>query len=285
MGKGEAGSGILYLSAFKNDLCSIYDISTGTVTGNYYTNGQTDSAISYQGNLYVGNYKSGTLVQIDTTNGSAGSASAAQEKNTVLLDMRYTLDKNGEPFNQVRVPAIAAGGNKVFAGTIPNSYLRGGCLGWYDLETGEKYIERHVVENQSILSLAYQNGYLFGTSGTEGGTGAEDDPTLSAKVFIYNVGAKQKVKEIDLRNYISGLPEPALTIQLVDLNEHLITLARNNHVYYLDLDNGLDDEDNTIRNEYVADGLHFNPTGTHALEDYFATHVIRREDYVQKVCQ
>ena len=86
-------------------------------------------------------------------------------------------------------------------------------------------------------------------------------------------------------DYISGLPEPALTIQLVDLNEHLITLARNNHVYYLDLDNGLDDEDNTIRNEYVADGLHVTPTGTHALEDYFATHVIRREDYVQKVCQ
>ena len=207
MGKGENGSNILYLSAFKNDLCSIYDISTGTVTGNYYTNGQTDSAISYQGNLYVGNYKSGTLVRVDTTNGSAGSASAAQEKNTVLLDMRYTLDENGEPFNQVRVPAIAAGGNKVFAGTTPNSYLRGGCLGWYDLETGEKYIERHVVENQSITSLAYQNGYLFGTSGTQGGTGAEDDPTLSAKIFIYNVATKQKVKEIDLRDYISGLPE------------------------------------------------------------------------------
>ncbi len=84
---------------------------------------------------------------------------------------------------------------------------------------------------------------------------------------------------------ISGLDEPKLTEQLQDLNGHLITLAQNNYMYYLDTDNGLDDDQGTIRDEYVWDGLHFNPTGAHAFEDYIATHVVRREKYVKEICE
>ncbi len=86
-------------------------------------------------------------------------------------------------------------------------------------------------------------------------------------------------------DYISNLPEPALSEHLQMLNDGLRTLAANNYVYYLDLDNGLDDEEGTIKDEYVADGLHFNPAGAHAFEMYVATHVVRKDIYVQKICE
>ena len=84
---------------------------------------------------------------------------------------------------------------------------------------------------------------------------------------------------------ISGLPEPALTEHLGYVNSRLGQLAINNYMYYLDLDNGMTDEEGLIRDEYVGDGLHFGPTGTHALEDYIRTHVVRRSVYVKEVCE
>ncbi len=197
MALGFPGSNEIFLGAFNNDKCSIYNTETGTVTANFYTNGQTDCMITCNGKLYAGNYKDGVLTQVDLNN---------KNNNKVVIDFRYTLDPNGNPFDQVRVHAIAAGDNKVFAGTMPDSYLRGGCIGWYDTVTGETYIERNVVENQSINALEYHNGYLYGTTTTGGGTGAGADTSLSAKLFIYDVANKTKVLEVDLHDYISGLP-------------------------------------------------------------------------------
>lgn len=83
---------------------------------------------------------------------------------------------------------------------------------------------------------------------------------------------------------ISGLEEPDLSEHLQWINTRLINLAEKNYIYYLDTDNGLDDENGTIRDEYVADGLHFTPEGAHAFEDYIATHIVRSENYVKEVC-
>lgn len=86
-------------------------------------------------------------------------------------------------------------------------------------------------------------------------------------------------------DYISDLPEPELTEHLEDLNSTLISLAVQNHIYYLDLDTTMDDELGTIKDEYVADGLHFTSTGAHVFEDFIATHTVRSDTYVQEICQ
>lgn len=83
---------------------------------------------------------------------------------------------------------------------------------------------------------------------------------------------------------ITDLPEPQLSEHLQNLNSGLISLAETNAMFYLDTDNGLD-EDGTIKDDYVWDGLHFNPTGAHAFEDYIATHVVQKERYVKEVCE
>lgn len=201
---GAPGSNTIMIGAFNNDKCSVYNTETGTVVGNFYANGQSDCMIWYDGYLYVGNYKSGILTQIIADDEFQNTSN---KNNKVLIDFRYSTDPNGEYFNQVRVHALAAGDGKVFAGTMPDSYLRGGCIGWYDTVTGETYIERNVVQNQSINSLVYHDGYLYGTTTTAGGTGSGADMTLSAKMFIYDVENKRKVAEIDLRDKIDGLPE------------------------------------------------------------------------------
>ena len=84
---------------------------------------------------------------------------------------------------------------------------------------------------------------------------------------------------------ISGLTDEQLNIQLQDLNSRLSTLAADNHVYYLVPDYALTDENGIIKDDYVADGLHLGPAGTRAFEDFIATHVVREEQYVKKVCE
>lgn len=84
---------------------------------------------------------------------------------------------------------------------------------------------------------------------------------------------------------VSGLSDDQLSAQLQMMNGGLIDLAMNNHVYYLDTDNGLDDDGGKIREEFVFDGLHFNPEGAHAFEDYIAKHTVRSENYVKEVCE
>ncbi len=84
---------------------------------------------------------------------------------------------------------------------------------------------------------------------------------------------------------ITNLPEPALTEHLNDLNSTQVEIAKKNHLYYLNPDEVLNDAQGTIIDEYVWDGLHFNPTGTKAFQDFIDTHVVRRETYVKEVCE
>lgn len=189
MAKGENGE--FYVGAFNNNKCLTFSTVTGKQSDFFKTNGQTDTMIWYDGMLYSGNYKDGVLIRVNMEDSA---------KNEVLLDFRYGKDPQGNYFDQVRVHAIAAGDDKVFAGTMPDSYKRGGCIGWYDIKTGEKYIERNVVPNQSINSLYYDaaNDLLYGTTTTAGGTGAGTDETLSAKIFIYDVAEREVLRIIDL---------------------------------------------------------------------------------------
>ena len=84
---------------------------------------------------------------------------------------------------------------------------------------------------------------------------------------------------------ISGLPEPALSEHLLDLNTTQQDIAIRNHVFYLNPDEALDDENGTVIDEYVWDGLHFNVPGARAFEEYLGTHIVRRDDYVKEICE
>ncbi|HAE15719.1 MAG: SGNH/GDSL hydrolase family protein [Solobacterium sp.] len=84
---------------------------------------------------------------------------------------------------------------------------------------------------------------------------------------------------------IDGLPEPGLSEHLTNLNTTISEIAKKNHIYFVNPDEGLDDEAGTVIDEYVWDGLHFNVPGAQAFEEYLGYHVVRREKYVQEICE
>lgn len=84
---------------------------------------------------------------------------------------------------------------------------------------------------------------------------------------------------------ITGLPEPGLTEHLDMLNGKLVEIAREKRVFWVNPDEALDDDQGTVIDDYVWDGLHFNPTGARAFEEFLAEHVVRRDDYVKKICE
>ena len=186
----------LYIGVFNNQACSVLDISTGEVIHKYETNGQTDTMCFYNGNLYVGNYNQAALVQINMDD---------KRRNVTLFSLK-------SEYHQARIHNVVAGDGKVFVGSIPDWYQYGGCLAWIDVNTLEKHVERGVVEDQNIIGLAYYDGIIYGGSSTGGGTGAAGIPGASAKVFLYDVENKQKIMELDPREFLSDMPE---TVQCV----------------------------------------------------------------------
>ncbi len=176
----------LYMGSFNTKNCAVYDTESGKIIQNFETYGQTDSILIYEGKLYVGNYNRGILTQINIDDAN---------RNVPLLSLKTD-------YEQARIHALAAGDGWVFAGSIPDHSMHGGCLAMINInDLSDKHVERHVVKDQSIIALAYHGGYVIGGSSIDGGTGAKALEGLSAKFFIYDVANKKKVKEYDLRDY------------------------------------------------------------------------------------
>ncbi len=182
----------VYIGAFNTSLCSVYDTAEGKITKSFLTNGQTDAILLYQGKLFVGNYNQGVLTQVNLDD---------EHRNVPLMSLKAE-------YKQSRIHALASGDNKVFVGSCPDRYELGGCIAWIDLETFDKHVERNVVQDQSIIAVAYdeKSGCVIGGSCAKGGSGSIVPEGTSAKFFIYDVANKQKVAEYDLRDYFKDIP-------------------------------------------------------------------------------
>ena len=100
---------------------------------------------------------------------------------SVLDPVSYThlLQTSDNPKNLGRVEAmqdrpfaLEAADGKIFIGTIPYYGLHNGCLCIYDVESGQKKSFPGLIKNQSIISLAYHNGRLYGSTSVHGGLGS-----------------------------------------------------------------------------------------------------------------
>ena len=186
---GLPGSNDLLIGAYNTDECAIYNTLTGITSEYTAYSAQTDAQLIYKDVLYTGNYPAAAITRVNIED---------ETRNQVLLSL------NDDIYDQARIHTLAAGDDKIFAGTVPDRYGYGGCLAWVDLNTMERHVERNVVQDQTINCLVYHDGYIYGTSSIYGGTGSALRSDLSAKLFVYDVANKQKVAEFDLRNYLSG---------------------------------------------------------------------------------
>lgn len=122
------------------------------------------------------------------------------------------------PNVQDRPYAFASGDNRLFIGTVPGYGNLGGSLTIYNETTGLWQSTRNVVADQTISSLAYKNGILFGGTSIEGGLGSipakvpatatEPEHTVHAKLFKWDVATNTKLGEFE--PVIPGLSSPRL---------------------------------------------------------------------------
>ncbi|HIZ35882.1 MAG TPA: hypothetical protein H9815_08895 [Candidatus Ruania gallistercoris] len=117
-----------------------------------------------------------------------------------------TLER-GEPHFQDRINGVVSIGDRVALGTVPDYGELGGALTLLDTETGDFEFHRNVVPDQSVISLAYADGLIYGGTSINGGLSS--DPTAdSAELFIWDVAAQEVLYSealTDQAGYLAGL--------------------------------------------------------------------------------
>jgi WD40 repeat protein len=112
--------------------------------------------------------------------------------------------------DQSRPFTFASGDDKLFTGTIADYGKLGGALTIFDEKTGEWTTIRNIIENQSIIGLAYKDGTLYGGSTTAGGLGI--DPTEEKAMMFEYDAASGEYKLFDLE--VEGIKIPEMIGEL-----------------------------------------------------------------------
>lgn len=189
------------------------------------------------GNAYIGAYlSSGSMTQVDSQSleltplrgpkqadaiathgdelivtsypGAVVHAGDPEQDWTWGTNPRHVLTlERGEPHFQDRINGVVSIGDRVALGTVPDYGELGGALTLVDTETGEFEFHRNVVPDQSVISLAYADGLIYGGTSVNGGLSS--DPTAdSAELFVWDVDAQEVVWSeplTDQAGYLAGL--------------------------------------------------------------------------------
>ncbi|MFC3773605.1 S-layer homology domain-containing protein [Paenibacillus sp. GCM10012303] len=168
--------GLLYSTGYQGSYGARYNIVTGEKE--LFSMGQAEGMIAYGDKMIFGEYPSAHMHELDTTKPLERGVNPRQ-----IHEIGFEQDR---PF------VLTTGDNKLFTGTVPKLGKLGGAISVYDGTAWETF--RNVVDNQSIMGLAYRNGKLYGSTTVWGGLGIEP-AAQEAKMFVWDVAAKQKVAE------------------------------------------------------------------------------------------
>ncbi|NOU87197.1 hypothetical protein GC102_15595 [Paenibacillus sp. LMG 31460] len=178
--------GKLYLGGFIDGM-TLFNQSTQSLErqmSNPYSPHQIEEIGFLNGKTYFGNYGGARINRFDASLPYEYGETVAHNPGLV-----YTI-----PNFQDRPYAFASGDNKLFIGTIPGYGELGGSLTTYDDTTKLWSSTRNVVQNQSIIALAYKNGIVYGGTSVEGGLGSTRT-AATAKLFKWNAGTNTKLDE------------------------------------------------------------------------------------------
>jgi hypothetical protein len=152
-----------------------------------WAEGEIYSMASLAHLLYLGSYPQARLSTYDPT------------KPLRFGDSEDSNPKDLGPMGgqQDRPRAMIAGPHgKVYIGSYPDYGLLGGAISVYDEKRAEKRVYRHVVENQSMASLAYLHSVdlIAAGSSVRGGTGTHATEK-EAKLILWDPQEEEKVSE------------------------------------------------------------------------------------------
>jgi hypothetical protein len=152
------------------------------------SNGEVYSMGSLDGKLYLCSYPEARLSVYDPNKSlQFGDGEDANPRD---------LGPMGEELYRPRA-MIAGPHGKVFIGGYPDYGLLGGAISVYDPKKNEKRVYRHIIQNQSIASLAYIEKYdlIAAGSSIRGGTGTRAIEK-EAKLMLWDPKEEKKIFEI-----------------------------------------------------------------------------------------
>jgi len=205
--------GRLYMSGYPGGSAAIYDPATGQST--VFTMGQAES-IGHIGNqVFFNTYPKANIYGLDITKPIDASNPAK------LFAIGEEQDR---PYVNITV------GSKLYLGTIPDYGKLGGALVEYDSVTKQYQVYRNVVQDQSIVGLAYKDGKIYGSTSIHGGLDS-DPPSPAAKMFVWDASTKQKLAE-----FTPALPgkAPTMISGLTFGPDGLLWAAANGTIFAID---------------------------------------------------
>ena len=175
--------GRLYMGGYQRGM-SIYNPVAKQIEVNLPTFAQPEGIGFLDGYVYYGTYVGAVMYRYDP------AKPPSHNENPKRV---FTIEHQDRPF------AITSGDGKLFAGTVPDYGMLGGALAVYDAATDmwKQYNHEALVRNQSIMSLAYKDGLLYGSTTVWGGLGIAPSEK-EAKIFIWDVAQERKVGELSL---------------------------------------------------------------------------------------
>ncbi|MGP4100517.1 hypothetical protein [Nonomuraea sp. KM90] len=184
----------MYAGGFLNGGFAALDPETGE-RSEFHTFSQSEDMTAHDGKLYVGAYPEARVYAYDpelpwhSTEYSPSPEPGPAPNPARLFD--FASD------HQIRPRALASAGRYLAAGTMPDLGHLGGVLAIWDPRTGAlKHAERNVVKDQSIVSLAYRDGVLYGGTSIYSGQSATPPTQPEAKVFAWSVKEDRLLWEI-----------------------------------------------------------------------------------------
>ena len=168
--------GLLYSTGYQGTYGARYNIETGAKE--LFSMGQAEGMTPYGNKMIFGEYPAAHIHELDTTLPLERGVNPRE-----IHEIGYAQDR---PF------ALTTGDGMLFAGTIPKLGELGGAISVYDGTSWETFVD--VVQDQSIMGLAYRDGKLYGSTTVWGGLNAEPTAT-EAKMFVWDVAAKRKIAE------------------------------------------------------------------------------------------
>lgn len=137
--------------------------------------------------IYFGVYPGARIVEYDTA--LPWDMKNENPKNIYEFPLELEQDR---PFGMLGVEDE----NKLFIGTVPAYGKLEGAFSIYDFTTGSlEHTEKNIVHNQSVVSLAYKDGKVYGGTSIWGGLGIQPSEK-EGKLFVWDVAAAQKEREI-----------------------------------------------------------------------------------------
>jgi hypothetical protein len=188
---GTGPDGLIYGSSMLPLRLFVYDPHTQSLTNlgkAAYASGEIYSMASHEGQLYLCSYPGARLSIYDPKRPlQFGDGEGANPRDLGPI--------GGD---QDRPRAMLAGPHgKVYVGSYPDYGLMGGAISVYDPKKNEKRVYRHIIQNQSIASLAYiEKLDLIAAGSSVRGGGGTRAIEKEAKLILWDPREEKKIFEI-----------------------------------------------------------------------------------------